>query len=397
MGKHATAIARLEESARLARASGDGTMLGLSLIFQAWAESMLSEKVAATHIQEALSTLRAVAEPEDQVLALNVAVVPYTLLNDLAAARATVIECLAIARELGDDWAIAVALSNAGFLDLRERNWSSARSHLEQSQAIHQRLGDEGSMAILFNNLAIVARHQGDHAGCGALLEQSLALQRRLGLTGAITLYNLGDWALRGRDTARATPYFAESLRVGARSGEKQGMACSLSGLAQLAATIGQPEVAARLIGTVRALREHADVSITLEFQRELEQAAVVARSTLGEELFRATVAGGETTPLAKLAAEALAWVESLAQPGTDSHAPTTLSTAPEATRGNLSPREIEVLRLVASGKSNREIANNLVISLNTVARHVSNIFDKVGATNRTEAAAYAHRHGFAR
>ena len=55
------------------------------------------------------------------------------------------------------------------------------------------------------------------------------------------------------------------------------------------------------------------------------------------------------------------------------------------------------MLRLIAGGKSNREIAAALGISLNTVARHVSNVFDKVGAANRTGAAAYAHRHGIAR
>jgi pimeloyl-ACP methyl ester carboxylesterase/DNA-binding CsgD family transcriptional regulator len=59
----------------------------------------------------------------------------------------------------------------------------------------------------------------------------------------------------------------------------------------------------------------------------------------------------------------------------------------------NLSQRETEVLRLVAQGKSNRHIADELVISLNTVNRHVSNIFDKTGVANRTEAANYAHRH----
>ena len=64
---------------------------------------------------------------------------------------------------------------------------------------------------------------------------------------------------------------------------------------------------------------------------------------------------------------------------------------------GRLSPREAEVLRLISGGKTNREIAAELVISTNTVARHVSNIFDKVGAANRTEAAAYAHRAGIAR
>ena len=55
-----------------------------------------------------------------------------------------------------------------------------------------------------------------------------------------------------------------------------------------------------------------------------------------------------------------------------------------------LSPREIEVLRLVAAGKSNREIAAALVISTNTVDRHVSHILAKIGAANRAEAAAYA-------
>jgi DNA-binding CsgD family transcriptional regulator len=59
-----------------------------------------------------------------------------------------------------------------------------------------------------------------------------------------------------------------------------------------------------------------------------------------------------------------------------------------------LSAREVEVLRLIAGGKSNREIAAMLFISLNTVARHVSNIFAKTGAANRAEAATYAARHG---
>jgi DNA-binding CsgD family transcriptional regulator len=59
-----------------------------------------------------------------------------------------------------------------------------------------------------------------------------------------------------------------------------------------------------------------------------------------------------------------------------------------------LSPREIEVLRLVATGKSNQQIANELVISLFTVNRHVSNIFTKTSAANRADATSYAHRHG---
>jgi DNA-binding CsgD family transcriptional regulator len=67
---------------------------------------------------------------------------------------------------------------------------------------------------------------------------------------------------------------------------------------------------------------------------------------------------------------------------------------APLMDLDDLSPREIEVLRLMASGKSNQEIAEALFISRNTVSTHVRNILTKTGSANRTEAAAYAMRHG---
>ena len=61
---------------------------------------------------------------------------------------------------------------------------------------------------------------------------------------------------------------------------------------------------------------------------------------------------------------------------------------------GGLTPRELEVLRLVASGKTNRAIAGDLVISEKTVARHVANIFTKLDLSSRSAATAYAYEHG---
>ena len=60
-----------------------------------------------------------------------------------------------------------------------------------------------------------------------------------------------------------------------------------------------------------------------------------------------------------------------------------------------LTPREVEVLRLIAAGKSNSEIAEQLFISVNTVARHLTNIYTKTGVANRTEAAIYASQKDF--
>jgi ATP/maltotriose-dependent transcriptional regulator MalT len=69
------------------------------------------------------------------------------------------------------------------------------------------------------------------------------------------------------------------------------------------------------------------------------------------------------------------------------------LGSAGDSRPGGLSPREIEVLRLVAAGRSNREIAAELVISERTVDRHVSNIFTKLGVSSRSAATAYAYAH----
>ncbi len=72
------------------------------------------------------------------------------------------------------------------------------------------------------------------------------------------------------------------------------------------------------------------------------------------------------------------------------------VSTAPEPPDypSGLSQREVEVLRLVALGNSNREIGEELVISEGTARRHVSNIYQKIGVNNRSEATSYALREG---
>ena len=62
-----------------------------------------------------------------------------------------------------------------------------------------------------------------------------------------------------------------------------------------------------------------------------------------------------------------------------------------------LTDRELEVLRLLSAGETNREIAESLVVSVRTVDRHVSNIYAKLGVSSRAAATSYAYEHGLVR
>ena len=65
----------------------------------------------------------------------------------------------------------------------------------------------------------------------------------------------------------------------------------------------------------------------------------------------------------------------------------------PPAHPHGVTPRELQVLRLVATGKTNKAIANELFLSKKTIDRHVSNIFDKLDVASRSAATAYAYEH----
>src|SRR5439155_2820824 len=76
----------------------------------------------------------------------------------------------------------------------------------------------------------------------------------------------------------------------------------------------------------------------------------------------------------------------------------TTISESPVGAKlaypDHLTAREVEVLRLIAAGRTNFEISRELVLSLRTVARHITNIYGKIGARSKVDAASYAMRHG---
>jgi DNA-binding NarL/FixJ family response regulator len=133
---------------------------------------------------------------------------------------------------------------------------------------------------------------------------------------------------------------------------------------------------------------------------RELHAAIAAAtdatRAAVGGEAFDAASKEGGALSLEQAVAEALAVAAPTAEVGATLAGHETLENAPSQPGTELTPRERDVLRMMASGQSNQDIANAQFVSVGTVKVHVTHILAKLGVKSRAAATDYAHRHGLA-
>jgi DNA-binding NarL/FixJ family response regulator len=156
---------------------------------------------------------------------------------------------------------------------------------------------------------------------------------------------------------------------------------------AALAATGGQPERAVRLASATEAFSEVVHVTPIPLAETLLQEAIAGAQRALAEAAYRAAWVEGAAMSLDDAVAEALA----VEVPSRPERAP-----AAGGAPAGLSARELEVLRLIAAGRTSKEIAEELVVSVPTVERHITHIYTKIGARGRAEATAFALKHGLA-
>ena len=323
--------------------------------------------------------------------------------SDYPAARALLEEGVALARELGDRPGLAWALHALGRVTVLERDNEGAKALLEESVALFRDVGDPRGMAYSLCFLGAVARQQRVFGRATALFKESDALLRRAGDTWGLlaVLLQWGAFANRQGDHERAATLYGECLSLARNLGSTWIMGESLWGLASVARSQKRLERAVRLYGAANALLNAIGAPGPPAIRAVIEQSLAAARAELGEEAFAAAWAAGRAMPVDEAVAEALRKDEGGRMKDEEvpiAGAPaSSLIPHPSSFPDGLTAREVEVLRLIAAGKSNREIAAALVISLNTVLHHVSHILDKTGVANRTEAAAYATRHGLAR
>jgi non-specific serine/threonine protein kinase len=309
------------------------------------------------------------------------------LQGDIDTARAHIGESRDLYRAVGDELGLAHALYSFGWVLLVE-DPAAAHRALEESVAVFRRLDMPREVARSLAVLGHVIASQGDPATGRALLEEALAGVRAVGERSVLGWINrhLGYAALALGDRASAATAFKDSLAVNLALGERRATAASLVGLARLAQASGHMRRAARLLGAATAHLEVENELLLPDDRVECDRTVAGVRAALSAEAFSEAWAEGRMLSVEAAAADGFS----------EATRPTSDASASSPHTAGLTEREVEVLRLLAAGKSNREIAAALVISVNTVFHHVGNILGKTGASNRTEAAAYALRHGLA-
>jgi predicted ATPase/DNA-binding CsgD family transcriptional regulator len=307
------------------------------------------------------------------------------------------VNALGVKRRLGDRHGTADLLVSLGMV-LRDRGeLERAEAFVEEGLSIHRTVGNLTGVAssLLRLGSVVIDREQLERAA--QLFTESHALFTRLGQDqgAAAALIGLGELErLRGDLRGAATPW-AHSLQLLYRIGQPFGVSWCLETLAEVAALSGHQQVAARLLGSSMALRDALGVPSDPDDAASRQQRLEQIRNALGPDVFASAFEEGRRSPLGTAVEVALQLERDLHAPPAPRTASELPSSAPSSNAVELSGRELEVLRLVAQGMSNKRVARALGLSDNTVKFHLNSVFNKLGCRTRAEATRLAVERGW--
>jgi non-specific serine/threonine protein kinase len=339
--------------------------------------------------EEAVGLGREIGEP--LVLAHALLALGASTRNTPAVVEAIYAEALRLVQGTGDPWWLPFAQLCHAIAAAQLGDVATARSEAAEAAERFERLDDAFFLALARLQLGFAQLRLGQPAEARAQLEASLPVLRELHdwkYTG-VGLIGLGSAARAIADARGAASAYAEALALCRDAGAAGDLPLCLEGLAAAALGLGQSPRAARLLGAAETAHAAGLAPTMPGFEQAYESTARAAASALGDDTFAAEAAAGRALPLAGLLAEARGLLALDTPTG-----PTPGGQRPGGTSAGLSERELEVLRLLASGRSNAQIAAELVLSVRTVEKHVANIYAKIGARGRADAATYALRHG---
>jgi predicted ATPase/DNA-binding NarL/FixJ family response regulator len=287
---------------------------------------------------------------------------------------------VAAARRMPDEWeegvamaARAAVIASQGDLDTAEIAFLAALDVLRDNNG--------WGVANVLYGLGRVARARRDLPAAVRYLRDALERYEQIDARPEMArcLAAIGLVALDGDDLAAAAANLTESMRLSLATGHRLAIARGLQALATLEAATGRLANAVRLTGATQA---RFDAIAALRSDAAAGRSARVlkaARTALGAEAVESLLAEGQA-----MKPQQAAHLADAAAGGSAS--------AAGSARGrgvSLTEREVEVARLVSRGLSNRAIGEKLFITGSTAARHVANIFAKVGVTSRAQLAAW--------
>jgi predicted ATPase/DNA-binding CsgD family transcriptional regulator len=295
------------------------------------------------------------------------------------------------ARRDGDEWEEGLALAVRATILVHQNLLDEAQSAFTGALELLRDNNGWGVAQALYG-FGSLARARGDHGAALGHFRDALALYREIDARPEIArcLIGIGWVALSQGDLRLARSSLTESLQLSLATGQRVAVARELEAFAVLEVASGQLGSAVKLQGAALGLREAVGHppsalarsqldSLVEAAGRDLGQPAAAALLAEGagmsahEAVRFAAVSGGEVTGDAAVRIPAQAAGPEGSAPGT-----------------TLTRRELEIAGLIARGLSNRGIADELVISPATAARHVANIFSKLGFTSRAQVAAWA-------
>ena len=310
--------------------------------------------------------------------------------GDYANAEALAVEYLAVSQEIDEPRGAAAALNLMGVVARAEGQFDRAAGVFTEALTLCQRQALADWAAPALRNLGTVAYWQGTFDRATALGTEALMLFRRQGdnYGTAMVLCDLALAASHSPDRAHAVALFVESLDTWRKIGNKEGLVDWLPCVATLAIACQRHELGVRLLGAV----ERASETIGYRFEppelARQQQALDVARSSLGLPAYTEALAEGRRLTLESSIAAATELLTALREQ------PATNERQEKPAPYGLTRRELDVLRLLTDGRSDRQIGDALSISHRTVMSHVEHILTKLDVDSRTAAATQAVRLG---
>ena len=311
--------------------------------------------------------------------------------GDVQQAESCFTESLTIGQSHADFEGVAYGWLGLGFAAMHRLQFARATQHFEEALKWAHRLDDRalagvcGGLALSY--LGACAYAMDDIPLAAARFEEALREQSAVDDRWGIG-FSLVGAAFVARDQGRdeqALTLFAEGLALFSDLGDRRMVALTLEGIAGLAGSWQQAERAARLFAAAAAVQQASGLPVEPAYRASHERGVAATRAALGDEAFTAAWTAGAALPLDQAVAEA-ATVADLN--------PRTRAVSGKATPLGLTPRELDVLRLLAEGRTDKEIGAALFISHRTAMNHVARILAKLDVSSRALAAREASRHG---